>query len=271
MRRWTRQLGLGLVIVGLGIGMAPWSSLAATDPDDPAPEGIRPSRPANQPENWAYEGVEGPAHWAMLSPAYRTCEKGSHQSPIDILGAHHESAPSRLGFAYRTSRVRLMHTGHTVQATYQAGSLLTLGETTYMLRQFHFHSPSEHRIDGRSYDMEVHLVHQDEGGRIAIVAVLLEAGLENPTLERLWAELPQQVGQVSAEVELNAIELMPAQTHFYLYEGSPTTPPCTEGVRWIVLKQPQTVSLSQMTRFRAYLGEDARPVQALNHREVVEY
>ncbi len=271
MRRWIRPIALGLVIVGLGIGPAPWSSMAATDPDDPAPEGIRPSRPHNQPQNWAYEGVEGPGQWAMLSPAYRTCEQGSHQSPINIRGAHHEATPTQLAIAYRPARVRLMHTGHTVQATYQAGSLLSFGETSYVLRQFHFHSPSEHQIDGRSYDMEIHLTHQSEDGRIAIVAVLLEVGLENPALERLWAELPQRVGQVSAEVELNALNLLPAETHFYLYEGSLTTPPCTEGVRWIVLKQPQTVSLAQMTRFRAYLGEDARPVQALNHREVVEY
>jgi carbonic anhydrase len=164
-----------------------------------------------------------------------------------------------------------MHTGHTVQATYQAGSLLTIDNTTYMLRQFHFHSPSEHQIAGRSFDMEMHLVHQSEEGRIAVVAVLLEVGLENPTLERLWAGLPQRVGQVSGDVELNALDLLPAMTHHYLYEGSLTIPPCTEGVRWIVLKEPQSVSLPQLTRFRAFLGEDARPVQALNRRDVIEY
>jgi carbonic anhydrase len=207
----------------------------------------------------------------MLSPAYRICEQGSHQSPINIQEAHHESAPSQLAIAYRPARVRLMHTGHTVQATYQAGSVLTFGDTSYSLRQFHFHSPSEHRIDGRSFDMEIHLVHQNDEGRIAVVAVLLDVGLENPTLERLWAELPQRVGQVSREVELNAVDLLPGRTHYYLYEGSLTTPPCTEGVRWIVLKEPQSISLPQMTRFRAFLGEDVRPVQALNHREVRAY
>ncbi len=265
--RVIRGLLLGLLLL-----ISPGFGVAGSDPDDPMPEGMRPSRPEHQPQNWAYEGVEGPAHWAMLSPAYRTCEQGSHQSPINIRGAHHVSnGASHLGFDYRPARVRLMHTGHTVQATYQVGSVLTLDETSYSLRQFHFHSPSEHRIDGQSYDMEIHLVHQSEDGRIAVVAVMLEVGLENLSLERLWAELPQRIGQVSGEVELNAADLLPGRTNYYLYEGSLTTPPCTEGVQWIVLKEPQFISLSQMTRFRAFLGEDARPLQALNAREVVEY
>jgi carbonic anhydrase len=262
---------VGGLILGLLLSFQPGPVTAAADPDDPMPEGTRPSRPDHQPQNWAYEGVEGPDHWAMLSPAYRTCEKGSHQSPINIQAAHSASGPGTLALAYRPARVRLMHTGHTVQATYQAGSVLAVDGTNYLLRQFHFHSPSEHHIEGQSFDMEIHLVHQSEEGRIAIVAVLLEVGLENHTLERLWADLPEQVGRVSKEVELNAIELLPTQTHYYLYEGSLTVPPCTEGVRWIVLKEPQSVSLAQLTRFRTFLGEDARPVQALNHREVRAY
>lgn len=231
----------------------------------PAAESEVPSAP------WSYEGAEGPEHWGMLSQAYMSCEKGSRQSPIDIREAHRVGSPEELVFAYQSDTVRLMHTGHSILAMTGRGGRLTLNGRGYALRQFHFHEPSEHHIEGRAYAMELHLVHQDEAGRIAVVAVLLQNGEQNTGLTPLLAHVPQRIGQMSPPLTLNPAELLPLNTHHYAYEGSLTTPPCTEGVVWIVLKQTVSVSTAQANRFRSLIGSDARPVQALNQREIQDY
>lgn len=252
------MLAGALLLAGLAIG-------SQHEPKPPA------AHDAHVREHWTYYGVEGPAHWGMLSPAYMTCEAGSRQSPIDIHMPQHGAGQEHLVFEYKPARVQLVNNGHTVQVNYEPGSTLRLNGTSYALRQFHFHEPSEHRVEGRRYAMELHLVHQNAAAHVAVVAVLMDSGAENTVLARLWPNLPRHAGQVSADVVVDAHDLVPATFHHYSYEGSLTTPPCTEGVRWIVLKEPIQVSAEQLQAFVGIIGHDARPTQPLNARSVKEF
>jgi carbonic anhydrase len=241
-------------------------------PSDPGDaRGRGPVHDAHVQDHWAYNGIEGPEHWGMLTPAYMACEAGSHQSPIDIRMAHHANAREALAFEYHPMGLRVVNNGHTIQVNAPPGNVLRLNGERYTLRQFHFHQPSEHHVEGKGYAMELHLVHQGPVGQVVVVAVLMEEGSENHVLARFWTRLPKRVGEESTVVGLNAADLLPTQTHYYTYEGSLTTPPCTEGVRWIVLKEPVQVSPEQATQFGVIVGHDARPLQLLHEREVREF
>ncbi|MGH7250295.1 MAG: carbonic anhydrase [Nitrospiraceae bacterium] len=226
---------------------------------------------AHVKEHWTYLGVDGPTHWGMLSPGYMACETGSHQSPIEIRMAHHGVTPQALVFDYQPAPVQLVNTGHTIQVNVRAGSVLRLNGQSYALRQFHFHAPSEHHIEGVVYAMELHLVHQNARGHVAVVAVLMQSGSEQSVVAQFWDRLPRQAGGVITDVRLNAKVLLPTSSHHYAYEGSLTTPPCTEGVRWIVLKEPIQVSPGQVEQFRNIIGDDARPTQPVKARTIAEY
>lgn len=215
--------------------------------------------------HWSYSGNEGPGHWGGL------CRSGKAQSPIDIrtAAAKLETLPA-LSFDYRPGPLHIVNNGHSVQVDVEPGSSLTIGPDRYSLVQFHFHKPSEEAIDGRHYAMVAHLVHRDAAGRIAVVAVLLKAGAENPLIDKLWRNIPSQKGR---EASLDAVtispgQLLPASRAYFTYQGSLTTPPCTEGVRWIVLKTPNSVSVSQIVGFGKFYPMNARPVQPTNEREV---
>ncbi len=147
-----------------------------------------------------------------------------------------------------------------------------MDEQKYQLVQFHFHHPSEERIDGHGYDMVAHLVHKDPAGHLAVVAVLLKQGQANPLIQTLWDHLPKQVGQEAsvANVQVNAADLLPKHTGYYAFEGSLTTPPCTEGVRWLVLSDPEGISPSELHTFSAIYPNNTRPTQAANGRVVKE-
>ena len=147
--------------------------------------------------SWSYEGEHGPAHWGEVSPEYSVCRTGKHQSPIDIRGATPAGLPP-IVFSYAPSPLRIIDNGHTVQVNYAADSFITVGGRRYDLVQFHFHHPSEERITGQAYRLSVHLVHKDLDGKLAVVAVLLKAGRQNPFIEGLWKHLPADVGQERA-------------------------------------------------------------------------
>jgi carbonic anhydrase len=234
---------------------------------------------AAQTKHWAYEdsgdGV-GPAKWGTL-PGDATCATGTQQTPINLVvsGARSQDLPN-LAFAYKPSRLSMVNNGHTVQMTYDAGSKLgRVGMTnTLTLAQFHFHAPSEHTVDGVSYPMEAHLVHVDAAGKpAAVIGVFVKAGKENAGLTRAFQSLPARSGHKSAPAgaTIDARALLPADTTFFTYQGSLTTPPCTEGLTWYVFKTPIEMSAGQISAFTKleHLGHTNRPIQNLGGRVVL--
>jgi len=167
---------------------------------------------------------------------------------------------------------RIVDNGHTIMVTYGPGSSIRVGDAQYQLKQFHFHGPSEETIQGRTYAMEVHLVHADEAGHQAVVAVLLEQGTESPLVRELWRDVPKEKEkeELLEKVRINVADLLPEDRGYYTFEGSLTTPPCSENVTWFVLKQPYHVSAGEIAEFSKRYGQDARPTQPLNGRVVRE-
>ncbi len=212
---------------------------------------------------WHYgDGPGGPRQWGRLKPEFAACANGQRQSPIDIReGLALDLEP--LQFDYRPGAFRVLDNGHTVQVDVAPGSALVAGGRRYALQQFHFHRPSEERIDGRRYDMDVHLVHRDDEGRLAVVAVLLERGAALPVLQSVWNHLPLERHEASTPaLPLDPAELLPADRRYYTYMGSLTTPPCGEGVLWFVLQQPVSVAERQIDIFARLYPMNARPLQA---------
>ena len=219
--------------------------------------------------SWTYDGHGGPAEWAELDPAFATCELGKLQSPIDIRGAKAAALPP-IRFDYRAGKPSIVDNGHTIQVNLAPGSAIEVGSERYEMRQFHFHKPSEEKIDGQAHDMVVHLVHRDAAGNLAVVAVLLDRGGENPLLAALWQHLPKTKAQeVRLDLDLDTTALLPAERGYYTFLGSLTTPPCSENVRWFVLKRPTTLGESQLATFGKLYESNARPVQPLHDREIL--
>ncbi|WP_206057755.1 carbonic anhydrase [Nissabacter sp. SGAir0207] len=226
---------------------------------------------ASSAPHWGYEGEGAPAHWGTLSQDFSLCEYGKNQSPIDIhdaLKAH----PRPLKVSYPKAPESMVNNGHTLQISVPEGNKVTLDGEAFRLQQFHFHAPSENTLNGESFPMEMHLVHKDADGEMAVVAVMFKLGKANPVLEALWQQMPQQVDQpVALTKALDLNGLLPHSLTHYRFSGSLTTPPCSEGVRWLVLKQPQTLSEAQLEKFKQLMHHNNnRPVQPLHGRVVVE-
>lgn len=220
--------------------------------------------------HWEYEGAEGPTHWGDLE-GYAVCKTGQKQTPIDITTATKLSPPQDLTLNYKDTVMKLVNNGHTAQVNYDSGSTMAFQGKTYDLIQFHFHDPSEHHLNGTAFGMELHLVHQNAADKsLAVVGVMLKEGAENPFLAKFWNDIPAKAGTATATTSLNVKQVVPTDSHFYTYAGSLTTPPCSEGVRWLVMKQPMDVSKAQIEQFHTIFGNNARPIQALNNREVGE-
>jgi carbonic anhydrase len=223
---------------------------------------------------WAYQGPRGPTHWSQLDTAYAVCNRGTAQSPIDITHSDVIDLPA-LEFKNRSGPLtHVINNGYTIRVNYYApgsGDFLTVGNTRYQLIQFHFHRPAEELVHGRSYAMVAHLMYQSASGRIAAVAVFLTAGRANPTVQSLWDHMPAHEGQVDvSSVDLDPGGLLPSNRGYYVYEGSVSAPPCTEGVTWFVLRTPVEVSAEQIAAFAALYPNDARPIQPLSGRIVKE-
>jgi len=216
--------------------------------------------------HWSYQGHGGPAEWGELDPAFATCQLGKLQSPIDIRGAKAADLPA-IKFDYKPSPLRVIDNGHSIQVNYAPGSSIDVGGTRYELVQFHFHKPSEEKIDGKAHAMVAHLVHKGADGKLAVVAVLLDAGGTNPTIDTIWKNLPQEKGkEATVNATIDAATLLPADHGYYTFQGSLTTPPCSEDVRWFVLKTPVKVAGSEITAFGKIYPMNARPPQPLNGR-----
>ncbi len=230
----------------------------------------KPHKPV-PPAHWDYEGKNGPQNWGKLSPEFAACGTGKYQSPIDIKEGIRLSLEP-VEFDYKPSLLRILDNGHTVQVNYAAGSSITVNGEKYNLVQFHFHKPSEERIGGKVFDMVVHLVHKNVIGQLAIVAVMLRNGAPNALIQTLWTHLPLQPGKEGGrrDVKIDASQLLPAERSYYTFAGSLTTPPCTEGVLWLVMKNPMQVSRSQISAFGHLYEANARPVQPTNRRLIKE-
>ena len=220
--------------------------------------------------HWDYGGAGAPERWSSLNPDFATCASGSRQSPIDI----RDGIPVELDavkFDYQPSGFRVLDNGHTIQVNVAPGNSIEVLGRRYDLVQFHFHRPSEERINGRGFDMVAHLVHKDVEGRLAVVAVLLTKGTAQPVVQAVWNNLPlERSEELTAAVALDPIKLLPEDRRYYTYMGSLTTPPCSEGVLWMVMKSPVQVSAQQIAIFSRLYPMNARPIQALNNRLIKE-
>lgn len=229
-----------------------------------------PRKTAPPPVAWQYDGPAGPEAWATLSPAYALCGSGQRQSPIDLRGGLAvDLEPVR--FDYQAGPFAVVDTGRTVQVELNPGSAVELGGRRYGLQQFHFHRPSEEMIDGRRFEMSLHLVHEDAQGRQLVVALLFDPGPAHPALQQVWNHLPLERHEPNlARVPLALADLLPADRRYYTYMGSHTTPPCTEGVQWVVMRQPLAMSTEQIELFARLYPMNARPLQAAAGRRILQ-
>lgn len=220
--------------------------------------------------HWGYIGESGVKNWGNLSPEFQVCKTGIQQSPIDLQGAI-AAQMSPIEIDYQESPLRIVNNGHTIQVNYEPGSSIKLDGQIFNLVQFHFHDPSEHTIEKKPFDMELHLVHRSEAGALAVIGVLLKQGQHNAALQPIWDAFPNrnEPEQVVKTVKINAEEFLPKDRNVYRYFGSLTTPPCSQGVNWIVMQQPIEISQDQIERFANLISIDARPVQPLNNRFVL--
>jgi carbonic anhydrase len=236
-------------------------------------------------QQWSYEGETAPERWGTLDPKFVMCRIGKNQSPIDIDGLiearletlklNYSAGAADIrnhGHVAATGAAEILNNGHTVQVNYAPGSTIIVDGRSFELQQFHFHSPSEHRIHGKSFPLEAHLVHADKAGNLAVVAILFAYGAPNPFLSKLWDKMPPTKGDTSKlAARLNVVQLLRANKDYYRFNGSLTTPPCTEGVRWLVMKSVATVSESQVEQFAKAVGHpNNRPLQAVNARPVLK-
>lgn len=219
--------------------------------------------------HWSYEGAEGPGHWADLDSRNLVCSSGTQQSPIDIAHAVKADGP-RVAVNWHKGGGRMLNNGHTIQINMPAGSTLQRGDAQYELLQFHFHAPSEHRVNGKTFPMEAHFVHKNpKTGMLGVLGVFLEPGKPNRSFARLASAFPQKAGEEAAVDDVDPNGLLPSSRAYWVYEGSLTTPPCSENVDWMVAREAVGVNEADIKRFTALYPMNARPVRSLNRRFIL--
>jgi len=221
--------------------------------------------------HWGYSGQEGPEHWGELASEFSTCSSGKNQSPVNLTGMIEGDLPE-IQVSYQTGGAEVLNNGHTIQINYAPGSTISVGGHSFELKQFHFHSPSENTIEAQSYPMEAHFVHADNDGNLAVIAVMFEEGAANVELEKAWAHMPGNGGEKQAlSSQVNAEILLPDSHDYYRFNGSLTTPPCSEGVWWLVMKSFDTASKEQIEKFTHTMQHaNNRPIQPVNARLIVQ-
>ena len=260
-----------LAIIAAGCKGAPRADTAAQVPESKVPA---PATPV-----WGYAGTDGPATWGSLAPAFTACSAGTSQSPVDLVAQSTSGLPA-VQAAHQPLALHVtrhehiadgINTGHTIQVNYAGADTLDVGGERYALVQYHFHSPSEHTVKGKHYPMEMHLVHKAADGRLAVLGVLMVEGKTNNALSPVWGNLPREKGnEVKVpHVQVDVDELIPATLTTYRYDGSLTTPPCSEGVKWLVMTTPVEVGPEQVAAFHAIIPDNNRPVQPLNGRTIL--
>ncbi|WP_199249336.1 carbonic anhydrase [[Phormidium] sp. ETS-05] len=266
MKTLTRILKISLIsLIFTNISCQP-----VTPPEtSTSPSTATSNPPAPEPASWHYGGAHNPTKWGDLKPEYAACKNGSSQSPINLDPAKISKAnPAKIEFSYQDVPLNITNNGHRIQVNYPPGSWVKIGEQKYDLLQFHFHTPSEHTVSNQAAGMELHLVHKNQAGNLAVVAVLIQEGKPNELLALLWEDIPD-IGEVEeSDLKINASKLLPANRAYYSYSGSLTTPPCSEGVNWQVLATPIEASPEQIEEFAEIYHVNARPVQPVNQRQI---
>ncbi len=226
---------------------------------------------AEKHPHWSYAGAEDPAHWGGLAKEYEACRSGANQSPVDFAAAAPIKGNS-VHYRYAAQTYKLENNGHTLQAVAQGRPQYAyIGGKTFTLKQFHFHTPSEHTFKGKYFPMEAHFVHQGAKGELAVLGVVFKEGKDNPALAPLVAEkLKAGKSRMPAQpLDINA--LLPKNRAHFRLNGSLTTPPCSEGVNWVVFETPVEAGRAQIKAMEDIIGQkNNRPVQPLNARIVVE-
>jgi len=221
--------------------------------------------------HWGYSGEAGPANWGKLKEEYALCGRGRNQSPVNITDSVEAQRPE-IKISYDSTPLKVLNNGHTIQANYGAGSSIEVDGIQFDLLQFHFHSPSENVFNGENFPMEVHFVHKDKDGNLAVIGVMFKEGANNPVIDLIWNNLPTEINKVNTQdnIWFNGIDVLPAKRDYYRFSGSLTTPPCSEGVRWLVMKEPVEISKAQVDKFLSIIGENARPVQGMHARRIMK-
>lgn len=223
-------------------------------------------------DNWSYSGSNGPENWHSLSPANTICRTGQQQSPINIEGTE-PVIMHRLVTDYQVAPVHLRNERIVINMPYPKGSNLIVGPKVFGLKGFTFRTPAEHAISGERHPMSIQFMHESLEGRRAIVEVLVKEGKANMAAQELWELMPLEPDQVMKrdKVLVNARDLMPSDKSYYRYMGSMTTPPCSEGISWYILKKPIEMSREQIALVRGIVGGDtARPLQRRNNRIILD-
>lgn len=277
MRSYLKVSTSALLAASLGVSGMALASEKKAGHDAPAkvehgaPAKAGQAAPSGPEAHWSYSGPEGPSNWGNLSTAYELCKSGTQQSPINI-DQTQQAGLSSLETDYGVTPLQVVNNGHTIQVNYAPGSAMKVGHSEYQLLQFHFHSPSENTYSGKPYDMEIHFVHKAASGRLGVLGVFVKQGKHNVALQEIWNHLPKQANTTEnyKDVVVNGRDLLPKSREYYRFVGSLTTPPCTEGVQWHMMKEPIEASREQIKAFLDIIGENARPVQKLGHRLLIE-
>lgn len=254
------------LLAGAGLGLLALVAGCAKTPAGSSPPTPEPSAPA--PE-WGYQGAEGPENWGELSSAFKSCSTGTAQSPIDIPAAAGLSSQP-LSLSYAVSDCEVSNSGHSVELRSLTAQGITVGGVRHTFKQMHFHAPSEHTLAGVRYESEFHFVHASDDGQLAVMGVLARAGRHNAAWSAfIDAASTGKTGTTSTTGAIDLQTLFPASLDHYAYEGSLTTPPCSENVRWLVLQTPIELSPDQITKLQATHSDNNRPTQPLNDREIM--
>ncbi|GJM29391.1 MAG: carbonic anhydrase [Cyclobacteriaceae bacterium] len=264
---------VGIILLSCSSNSEDQQAAEASTPE-PAPKESTSVRPVH----WSYEASEGPAVWGELSPVYALCGSGKSQSPINIEHSEVEGeAPFKIDYGTSSLKIafnqhveNIVDNGHTIQINVDPGSTFTVGDKDYELKQFHFHTPSEHTVDGQHFPLEVHFVHQSDDKSLAVLGVLVQEGDEDPNFTGIINNLPQTKGE-SKHLENETLQLhlhVPQDHGAYYYSGSLTTPPCSEDVAWLVMRAHPTMSAEQVEAVASVISPNNRPVQQLNSREI---
>ncbi len=226
---------------------------------------------ANSGVQWGYTGHGSPSSWGELSEKYKMCNEGKNQSPINVISSLDADLAS-LNLSYSHASKEVINNGHTIQVNIDSGDKMVVDGIEFELKQFHFHTPSENHINDKSYPLEAHYVHLDKNGNIAVLGLMFEEGKENTILSKIWDKMPKNAGEkVSLSIANIATALLPKEKEYYRFNGSLTTPPCSEGVRWLLLKTPVSISKEQVTKFLHIMHHpNNRPVQPTNARVIIK-
>jgi carbonic anhydrase len=278
----TSSMAAALVMAcGAPVQEAPPPAPLPTSAVAPAPAPAVVAAPTAEPKaeehhapHWTYAGDTGPGRWGELASEWASCRTGASQSPIDLVtkGMAVDAKLPKPEFSYGKLPLSILNNGHTVQVPNSTQAGIKLGERAYQLVQFHMHTPSEHLVDGKPLELELHLVHTDASGAITVVGMLFKKGKENEALKSVFANAPAEITEEAKPVdktELDLAKLLPKNLRYYSYSGSLTTPPCSEGVNWVVMQSVGEVSDAQLAKFREVThGDTVRPAQPLGTRKV---